>query len=667
MMERMQWLLYLLMFVRYGDASVLFDGVGFHCIGQHCLLSSSTNLSTKDFRSPASERVRLTDYRLHQAKVEISNDAITRNLVSSDASYVSLQPAAISRSLGSALAAAHSSTATTAPELQQAAAIDGFSISADDINKFQFGAIFRQCAPYIAMHRGSTMVIHLGGKSLINREEFEAVIDDISILHLLGIQLVLVAGVRRQLDEKIQAGGRQPLYHDGMRVTDDDTMRHLKEASGLARFEIESSLARGFRGRPGQSGINVVSGNFFYSAKPLGVRGGVDYKLTGEVRRVEVDNMKKRLESGDVVLLTSLGYSPSGEVFNVPSESLAAECAAKLKAAKVIYLTEGEALIDTRTGKNIQSLRLAQAISLLAKCGVKEYIQGESDATEANTAEFLSSFTKSEQAQSLQPPEQEVRSMEATGALADGEAWGITTPSAGGGSGQPPVDDLVPLGMGVDLSRTTPAVAGFVRLLARCVYALSGGVRRAHLLSPGKGAILKELYTRDGAGILVSRDVYDGILQAQASDVRTVEEIIRPLEEQGILVPRTREQLEKDMQDCFLMTRDGSTIACGMLKRYSDTHAEVCCLAVHPSYRREGRGETLLAYLERRALLMGITELFVLSTRTMQWFEERGFVSSDPSLLPPTRQYNKARGSKVYIKVLGSQRDIDVEELMWNI
>ena len=55
-------------------------------------------------------------------------------------------------------------------------------------------------------------------------------------------------------------------------------MKFLKESSGAARFEIESSLARGFRGRPGQSGINVVSGNFFYTAKPHGVRSGVDFK-----------------------------------------------------------------------------------------------------------------------------------------------------------------------------------------------------------------------------------------------------------------------------------------------------------------------------------------------------------------------------------------------------
>ena len=120
---------------------------------------------------------------------------------------------------------------------------------------------------------------------------------------------------------------------------------------------------------PPPSVINTFLSSF-YTTQPLSsylsplfhtsVRGGIDYKLTGEVRRIEVENLKKRLEAGDVVLLTSLGYSPSGEVFNVPSESLAAECAAKMQAAKLIYLTEGEALVDTRSGKLLQSLRLAQ-------------------------------------------------------------------------------------------------------------------------------------------------------------------------------------------------------------------------------------------------------------------------------------------------------------------
>ena len=86
---------------------------------------------------------------------------------------------------------------------------------------------------------------------------------------------------------------------------------------------------------------------------------------------MEVDNLKKRLDSGDIVLLTSLGYSPSGEVFNIPSESIAAECAMRLAASKIIYFTDGESVIDTRTGKTVQSLRLNQAISLLDACGIK--------------------------------------------------------------------------------------------------------------------------------------------------------------------------------------------------------------------------------------------------------------------------------------------------------
>ena len=172
------------------------------------------------------------------------------------------------------------------------------------------------------------MVIHIPGHLHQNRVAFDSIMDDISILHLLGVQIVLIAGVRYQLDERLKSAGLTTNFFNSMRVTDDRIMSYLKEASGSVRFDIESSLARGFRGKPGNSGINVVSGNYFYSAKPLGVRDGIDFKLTGEVRKIEVDNIKKRLEGGDVIMLTSLGYSPSGEVFNVPSESLAAECAA---------------------------------------------------------------------------------------------------------------------------------------------------------------------------------------------------------------------------------------------------------------------------------------------------------------------------------------------------
>ena len=157
--------------------------------------------------------------------VDLSNDIITDELNSNDVSFVSIQPPTY--------------TGTKKDVNLDETVKSEEESTGDDLNTLEFGSIFRQCAPYIAMHRGSTMVVHLGGQALNEREDFDAIIDDLSILHLLGVQLVLVAGVRKQLDEKLLAVGKVPQYHDGMRVSDEETMKYLKETSGSARFEIE--------------------------------------------------------------------------------------------------------------------------------------------------------------------------------------------------------------------------------------------------------------------------------------------------------------------------------------------------------------------------------------------------------------------------------------------
>ena len=208
-----------------------------------------------------------------------------------------------------------------------------------------------------------------------------------------------MVGVRGRLDKRLLDAGIAPSYSHGMRVTDQFALQLLKEESGKARFEIESALARGFRGMTDRSGIDVVSGNFFYGAKPLGVRGGVDFKLTGEVRRIEEDNIRRRLDGNDVVLLTSVGCSTSGEVFSVPSESLAAECAAKLKAAKLIFITSGEMLVDSRRNDlaQVQSLRLNQACALLDQWGIYpgqyNYMEHDNQALNASSCSSLDSFS----------------------------------------------------------------------------------------------------------------------------------------------------------------------------------------------------------------------------------------------------------------------------------
>ncbi|MGB1949552.1 MAG: amino-acid N-acetyltransferase [Marinobacter sp.] len=182
------------------------------------------------------------------------------------------------------------------------------------------------------------------------------------------------------------------------------------------------------------------------------------------------------------------------------------------------------------------------------------------------------------------------------------------------------------------------------------------GVRRSHIISyVNDGALLEELFTRDGAGTLVSGDHYEQIRQARVEDIGGVLELIQPLEEQGILVRRSREMLETEIDRFVVAERDGTIVGCAALYHYPEEGAgELSCFAVDPNYRRAGRGDDILAMVEKLARSQGIARLFVLTTQTEHWFRERGFLPSTVPELPGPKlaSYNTQRNSKVFVKTL---------------
>jgi amino-acid N-acetyltransferase len=198
--------------------------------------------------------------------------------------------------------------------------------------------------------------------------------------------------------------------------------------------------------------------------------------------------------------------------------------------------------------------------------------------------------------------------------------------------------------------------------------ALDAGVKRVHLISPENGQLLQELYTRDGAGTMISGDLYDGIHKATVEDATAIHDLITPLVDKGILIERTKADLERDINQYHIYTRDGLVVACGQLKIFENGYAEIGCMVVSPAYRAKGRGDAMLGYLERLAVQAGSTILFVLSTQTMEWFIERGFDAVGVNALPPSRQatYNHVRASKIYMKKITSVRDLDASELFWD-
>ena len=180
--------------------------------------------------------------------------------------------------------------------------------------------------------------------------------------------------------------------------------------------------------------------------------------------------------------------------------------------------------------------------------------------------------------------------------------------------------------------------------------------RRVHLISRMiDGALLLELYTRDGSGTLVTAENYEGLRHATIEDIGGIMELISPLEEQGVLVKRSREQLELDINNFTVIERDGMIIACAALFSFIDEKcAELACLAVHKDYQAHGRGNDLMQHIEWQARKKHLKKLFTLTTQTMHWFIERGFLECSENDLPIEKRdlYNFQRNSKVFCKKL---------------
>jgi len=192
------------------------------------------------------------------------------------------------------------------------------------------------------------------------------------------------------------------------------------------------------------------------------------------------------------------------------------------------------------------------------------------------------------------------------------------------------------------------------RLACRVAKTCRQGVERVHLLeSDDPDALLRELFSRDGSGTMVTARRWEHVRDASIGDVGGIIELVAPLQESGALAARSREQLELDIEHFVVSERDGTIIACAALFS-SGQSAEIACVATHADYRGEGRADALVSLLEERARMRGARQVLLLSTRAGHWFVERGYAETTPDALPDERRsrYNRQRNSRVYMKTL---------------
>lgn len=228
---------------------------------------------------------------------------------------------------------------------------------------------FRQVAPYVHAFRGRTFVLAFGGEFVAERTRFAQFIHDVNLLAALGIRLVLVHGARPQIEAELKDNRVRSRYAKGLRVTDAPSLTAVKHAAGVLRVEIEALLSQSLASSPmAGADISVASGNYI-TARPIGVLDGIDFQFTGVVRKVDATAIVRRLDAGEVVLLPHIGYSPTGEVFNLSWEDVARSVAIALKADKLLLMVEqlpvspsGEALAEL-TARDAAAVAARQALN----------------------------------------------------------------------------------------------------------------------------------------------------------------------------------------------------------------------------------------------------------------------------------------------------------------
>jgi|TARA_B110000483_G_scaffold165026_1_gene195309 amino-acid N-acetyltransferase len=422
---------------------------------------------------------------------------------------------------------------------------------------------FRDSSPYIDAHRDKTFVVCIASDAL-QSENFPNVICDIALLDSLGAKVVVVFGGDHKVKAVLEANGSNWLQAGGRRITNAIQIETVTSVLGQMYADLSARFSASTPESPAKRRAITTSTGNFIRAKPLGIKNGVDHQLSGLVRNINEAAIRHQLSDGSIVLIPSIGYSPSGETFHLDVDVVAREVACALTADKLIFMTEQAGLKDI----------IGNLIS-------------EIDLSDTRTGDV-----------SLEPlPE---------------------------------------------------------KLLDHCDQACRKGVARCHIISfATDGALLEELFTRDGCGTQIIGNSYEQIRTASIEDVPGILKLIAPLEESGGLVKRSRELLESEIQQFVVIERDGLLISCAALYRY-DTSGELACLVTHPDYRNSDRGDRLLDAIEKTARASQLVDLFVLTTQSAHWFTERGFSESSREALPEGKKefYNYQRSSTVLRKAL---------------
>lgn len=417
---------------------------------------------------------------------------------------------------------------------------------------------------YVPQFKERIFVIALDG-AVMRLPNFQGLLQDIAVLQSLNIQVVVVFGARRQIQELADVRGVKLTSDDGMGLTDAATLEVSADAISRLTSELLGDLTA--------LELRVAVPNAL-AVHPSGVIEGVDLEHTGRIERVDERMLRAMLKEGIIPVLPPLGYDGRGANLRLNSDEVAVDVALELDAAKVIFIAE-EGLVDA-TGQRISQLPVGQAYEMSKQKGA-----------------------------------------------------------------------------GADPSMLSK--------LKHAALACNEGIPRVHIIDGRQDEVLlAELFSNEGVGTMIHADDYQHLRKARSSDIPALLGMMRQSVEDAALAPRTREQMQKKINDFYVLELDGHAVATVAVHVYELENktktAELACLFVRRAHKNKGHGRKLVAFAEETARQRGCRWLFALSTQASRFFEEKmGYTVQSPDILPPSRRdaYDRSgRNSKVLRKSL---------------
>lgn len=440
----------------------------------------------------------------------------------------------------------------------------------------------RDVLRYIKKFKAASVVIYIDDR-LLEHPLFTSHIRDIAMIHEAGIQVVIVPGSRKRIDEVLETNLIPWKMKNGVRLTKEESLPLIK----MAAFDVANRIMTSLAGE----GKTAVIGNWV-RARSMGILDGIDFSAAGDIDKIQTDAVKTILEDRFIPIFPCIGWSLAGKPYNISSVELAAEIAQRLQADKLFFLLpdgnidEKDFFIPqhiSRSPENkIPALNISEAQELLDRNTHQENISSTQD-------EILSKKEK--------------------------------------------ILQLIRLG----------------------IRACTNGVSRVHILDGLiDGTIPCEIFSNLGCGTMIYESDYGQIREMTIEDIPAILNLIRPFVEEGILLPRTEQSLASTFTDYIVYELDDGIKGCAALHFYNDFQAEIAAVAVDPVCSHLGIGPKMMEYLLNKAQSQQAKSVFILTTRTADWFEMQGFIPDDISTLPTKRKekWSPSRGSKLFRKKL---------------